>query len=159
MSISDNSNVKLIGSKHHQKYYEIVNILCTDKMILLYESFSRDCIKKNNASISKLVNTEFDELYRIIISNRFEEILANKHSQDTIMDIVYEFNFLIHPYIDEFYLFCSTNINKKDIDDNIINFIDKYEIYKELVPLIYRLVNDYYLSFIKYQIKSIDEIF
>lgn len=169
ISLSDDANIKLISTRHRQKYYELINILCTNKMILLYESQSL----KNDSDMH--TDEEFNELYKIVISKRFEDILTNNRTTDNITDIIYEFNFLTHIHIEEFYFFCSVYSNKnnrktdefnlsvpeqnRDSNENILKFVELYKKYKEFIPLIYRLINEYYLEYIKFQLRTIDELF
>ena len=162
VSLSDDIYINAIGKKHHQKYHELITVLCTNKMIFLYESFTQ------RINSDSPIDTEFNESYRIVVSKRFEDILTNKHSIDIVTDIIYEFNFLTHVYIEEFYFFCLTcnsnnnnNNNNSDnsINENIVKFVELYKKYKEIVPLVYRLINEYYLDYIKHQLRTIDEIF
>ncbi len=145
----DEKTVQLIYEKHHDKYNEILRLLCTDKMILLYEQYHK---KINDFDPS---DNEFNEIYRTVISNRFEKLIMNENNDNIIIDLINEFKFLSHPYLEDFYIFCS----EIDTMDPINKFTELYGKYTEIMPLIYRLINEYYLEYIKYQLNTINDMF
>jgi len=137
LPLFDDENVQFIYNSHHSKYIELLKIICTDQLILLYESYQTD-----------------NDDYRTIISIRYEKMLASTspNDNDPIMDLLYEFKFLIH-YHDFYDHIISIKSNNFTND-----FCHYYQKYLEFIPLIYRLINEYYLSWIKHQLQIIIDI-
>jgi hypothetical protein len=149
--------IELIYGKHHDKYIEILKILCTDKMILLYEQYYDkiygDTIDDDDLYTNQRSN--FNEIYRTIISKRFEKMILEKKNDNLVLELINEFKFLSHSCLENFYNFC-LGITKIE---QVIRFTELYRSYTEFIPLIYRLINEYYLEYIKYHIDTIDDIF
>ena len=166
-------NMQLIYNKHHSIYHELLKLLCTDKMILLYEQYYVAVYEKNTDTIaekeSEFNNIPPDRVYRTAISKRYEKMISdNSNNNDNsdnydnydnypsniIIELISEFKFLTHAYLEDFYHF-STNV--KNIDA-VNKFVELYKKYTEFVPLIYRLINEYFLEYIKYQVKTIEDM-
>jgi len=145
-------NIQLIYDKHHEKYYEILKLLCTDKMVLLYEQYYNEFLCTENSN--KSIESDFNHVYRTAISKRYERMIIDNTSNNIIIDLIDEFKFLTHPYFEDFYQFCN-NIETVDYVTEFVNIFCKYI---EIVPLIYRIINEYYLEYIKYQLKIIEDI-
>lgn len=165
ISLFNEQNIQLIYEKHHSKYHDILKILCTDKMILLYEEYYQKVhnenagltteLVQNNHQVDHKTDQDFNNIYRSIISKRYEKMIFDKQPNNTIIELINEFKFLTHPYLDDFYNF---TINILSLD-YVSKFTEHYKKYLELVPLIYRLINEYYLEYVKYQVKTIEDIF
>ena len=155
--ISD-ANIQLIYQKHNDKYCEILKILCTDKMILFYEQYHTKITEGNEN------NKDFN--YRTVLSKRYEKLILSEPPINIIVDIIHQFKFMIHPYLEDFYNFILNLWSNKphgssptndSIDEYISTFLELYKSYKQMVPLIYRLINEYYLEYIRYQLKMIND--
>lgn len=159
ISLFNETYIQKVYEKHHDCYYNILKILCIDKMIILYEEYHDKVHNENKELTSEIINTEqkmdFNDMYRIAISKRYEYMIIDKEPSNNIIELINEFKFLTHPYLEDFYNF---SLNIKNIE--IINkFNDLYKKYMEFVPLIYRLINEYYLEYIKYQLKIIEDTY
>lgn len=154
----DEDNIQLIYNKHHSKYHDILKLLCADKMILLYEEYYEKVHNENAGLTTDNLESdqelEFNSVYRSVISKRYEKMVLDSSSNNIIIELINEFKFLTHPYLEDFYNF-STNIKTIDY---VSKFNDTYKKYLGIVPLIYRLINEYYLEYVKYQIKMINDI-
>lgn len=158
ISLFDETNIQFIYKKHHDKYNEILQLICSDKMIILYNEYYEKMYKSNNNLLTETMDSEFindfNNTYKMVVSEKYKMMVSDISSNDNIIDLVNEFKFLIHPYLEDFYNFC---LNIK-ILDHVNKFNKSYEKYKEIVPLIYRLINDYFLELIKCQLKTIEDI-
>lgn len=123
-------NIELIHEVHHKKYADIITQLSTDQLILLYEDYSSDSD------------------YRISISKRYEKVLLGISNPDHIVELIDEHNFLfdLNP-------FCE--FLKKINSESVINFCKLYSTYIDLQAVVNRLINEYYLEYVKYQIRII----
>ncbi|XWV26018.1 putative orfan [Tupanvirus soda lake] len=159
VSLFTEKNMQIIYEKHHAKYHDILKLLCTDRMILLYEQYHTKVHDENAGLTTDTIITDqesdFNNIYRTAISKRYEKMLNDKPPSNIIIDVINEFKFLTHPYLEDFYIF---SLNIKNIEQ-ITKFTDMYKKYMDFVPLVYRLINEYYLEYIKYQLKTIDDMF
>src|SRR5687768_788236 len=57
IELFNESNIQSIYDKHHTKYCEILKLLCTDKMILLYEEYHNKVHNENAGLTSDCINT------------------------------------------------------------------------------------------------------
>jgi ankyrin repeat protein len=157
-------NIQTITDRHHHKYTDLIKILSTDKMILLYEEFDKRVNAPNDittdtntdmtqTSIADSTKTDFNEVYRSIISTRFEKVMEDDSTDQPIIQLLTEFKFLSHPYLEDFYQF-ATKLNSNQIN----NFCSLYKKYQTFIPLIYRVINEYYLEYIKYQVRTIIDL-
>lgn len=158
ISLFNDENIQLIYDKHHSRYCEILKKLCTDKMIILYEEYYDKIHNENAGLTTEIIDSEqdidFNNIYRDTISKRYERMLMNKPSGNIIIEIINEFKFLTHPYLRDFYNFSANIITL----DYLNEFKELYGKYMDFVPLIYRLINEYYLEYIKYQLKTINDM-
>ncbi|XWV24777.1 putative ORFan [Tupanvirus deep ocean] len=159
ISLFTEKNMQIIYEKHHAKYHDILKLLCTDRMILLYEQYHTKIHDENAGLTTDTIITEqesdFNNIYRTAISKRYEKMLCDKPPSNIIIEVINEFKFLTHPYLEDFYNF---TLNIKNIEQ-ITKFTDVYGKYMDFIPLVYRLINEYYLEYIKYQLKTIDDMF
>lgn len=140
--------LETVYKSHHEKYCNLLKILCTNNMLLFVERYFENT---NNDGNPQKINFE---TYKFIISQHHDKIINNEPSENMITDLINEFRLLTHPCIDDFYNF---SLEIEDID-NINDFKSIYKKYTELIPLIYRLINEYYLEYIKYQIGMINDM-
>lgn len=124
----NDDNINFICQKHNEKYIKIIKILCTDKLIICYEE------------------NMMSENYRKIISQQYEKIINMDCNTKPILNLVYQFKFLTHKNMKNFYQ-SIVDLN----EDYLTYFCQLYFEYLQLVPLIYRLINCYYLEYMKYQ--------
>lgn len=168
ISLFNEKNINLIYEEHHRNYQEILKILCMDKMILMYEKYQKEaCAGPTDTETTDNVTTDtettdtetdnaisdFNHTYRIIISERYKDILLDHPPNNLILELVKEFNFLTHQNMDNFNIYLMKNKQIYPIN----KFNDIYIKYKKIIPLIHRLINEYYLEYIKYQIKTIND--
>ena len=167
ISLFEDRNINVLTEKHHQKYVELVKILSTNKSIMAYEEF--DKLVKNTESES--TSEGFNEMYREVISSRFSKVsisqnelledfddiildtehdFPNQPRAEPIIELIGEFKFLSHPNFDDFYTFLVKTNNKN-------KFTEAYKVYLDMIPLIYRLINEYYMEYIKHQINMIND--
>lgn len=151
--VSD-TNIQLIHNKHHSKYCDVLQILCTDKMILLYEQYYE--------KINSGTNVDNHPDYRTVISKRYEKLILDESPTNLMIDTIYQFKFMVSSYLEDFYNFIlKIGLDKFNGDackDNILKFMESYKSYRQIVPLIYRLINEYYIEYIRYQLKMINDL-
>lgn len=153
ISLFNEANIQLIYDNHHQKYTELIQLLSTDKMILLYEEYHQKIHEISDLTITDQ-NHYSQDFYRKAISKRYQKILLNEIPTSIIINLLDEFKFLTHHYLDDFYQFC-TNLNF----DHTNRFCNLYQQYLTFIPLIYRIINEYYLEYVKYHIKTILDMY
>lgn len=148
-------NIKLIYQRHHSKCTELLKILCTDKMILLYEDHFTQIFKENLQEES-----EFNSLYRSVIFDLYKKMNLNEPPSNYMTELIFEFKFLTDPYLENFYqtIKNSVSMEKSNEIPKIHRFIELYTKYKEFLPLIYRLINEYYLEYVKYHVSLIEDL-
>jgi ankyrin repeat protein len=150
-------NVQLIYDRHHAEYHEILKLLCTDKMILLYEQCHEQCHEQHhekNIPMEQKTDSD-DNIYRTIISRRYEKMINANPPNNIIIELINEFKFLTHACLEGMCIF-STGIKNIDV---VTNFTYRYKKYLEFVPLVYRLINEYYLEYVKFQVKTIEDMY
>jgi len=135
LPLFDDTHIKYISDTHHQIYTDLISCLRTDRMITLFE---------NNHST--IIDTE-EESYQKILSMRAH----NMSSCHTIIDLIDEFVFLSNSHLNSFF-------QEMKNADQTMDFVILYEKYTRLMPLIYRVINEYYLEYIKLQIRTIFDI-
>jgi hypothetical protein len=159
----DDTNIELIYHYHHLKYVELIKILCMDYMILLYEDY-RNGINDLDTEIDFIqmtgtnIKTDIDQTYRIAISKRYEKMLLNENSEGTITELITEFKFLTHPYLNDFYKFLSNSNELHRDNDLVIQFCVIYKKYLSIQPLMYHVINEFYLEYIKHQLRTIEDM-
>lgn len=146
IQIFNDTNIKLIYDKHHLMYNELLKILCMNKFILLFETYYDRIYDEYNIK-------DNNNTYRSDISKRYEKMLSDTTSNSIIIELIDEFKFLSHHILSEF-----VNSLTDSGDEEITYFIKLYSTYKEFIPLINRVINEYYIEYIKYQIQSINDI-
>jgi len=151
VSLFDEHYVNIIAHKNKEKYIDLLKELCTDKMILLYESYYQKKILSKCCDDESL--TEFNDSYRHAISKRYHDIKATNNDRNVIVELLNEFNFLADERLHDFYMYAQNTAIEYTDKFNIL-----YENYICMMPLIYRIINEYYLEYIKFQIKTIIDI-
>lgn len=146
VELFNDQHLKLILDANHKLYLEVIKILCMDQMILLFEDFFQ-------------LNTEFDNsletvYYRKDLASRYDSMMTDTPLVNSIVGMISEYKFLSHPCIKQFYI--KTSITTIDSNEELIKkFNIQYELYEEIVPLIQKTINEYYIEYIKYQLHNI----
>lgn len=130
--------IDYIYEKHNNIYISIVKNLHTLQSFFV-----------NNDILSETISVEF--IYDI--NKRFEKIKLEKKSSDIITSIIYEADFLLCDNIKKIY-----NNLEKNYQKNFDNFYMLYINYIKFVPLLYKLLNEYYIENVKNYVNSIIDL-
>lgn len=156
LSICSNEVINAVYTYHHRDYVDILSMLSTDKMILLYEQYHLKVHEQNKGLTS--TDVSFTNNYRKVISKKYlkskSSRSADNNSSKYISTIINEYKFLTFEYINDFFVFL---LNIKTID-YVTKFTDLYAAYKQFTLIIDKLINEYYLEYIRYQFNNINNM-
>lgn len=145
ISLINDVDIQSICQKHHNLYINIVKILSTDKMIVLYEQYHQ------KVSLELSSEEIFDLDYRQVMAKQYEKMIDQTPSNHIVLELINEFRLLTHPIMEDFFHFLSI-MDNIEVVKKVMNC---YHEYTDFIPLVYRFINEYYLEFIKDQTQII----